>query len=122
MNRKSFLKNSTALLGGAMLPSFEPSSTTKKKSIRFAHITDIHLKPGIIPETGMAKAFQHAQKLQPHIDFIMNGGDSIMDALEAEKDKTKKQWELFHSILKNENSSEIHHCIGNHDIWGWFSK
>ena len=104
-----------------MLSSFSlPES--KHKTIRFAHLTDIHVKPGIIPETGMAKAFQHAQKLSPKPDFIINGGDSIMDALEADKTKTQTQWDLFHKILKQENSLPIYHCIGNHDVWGWFIK
>lgn len=122
MKRKTFLKTTGALLGSSVLPSWSPAADAKKKPIRFAHITDIHVKPGLIPETGMAKAFGHAQKLRPQIDFIINGGDSIMDAMEADKQKTQVQWDLFHSILQKENSLPIYHCIGNHDIWGWFIK
>jgi 3',5'-cyclic AMP phosphodiesterase CpdA len=98
------------------------SAESKKKSIRFAHITDIHVKPGLVPETGMAKALHHVQQLNPPVDFIINGGDSIMDALEADKQKTQIQWDLFHSILQKENGLPIFHCIGNHDVWGWFIK
>ncbi len=87
-----------------------------------AHLSDIHLKPGLIPEAGMAKAFQHAQSLKPKVDFIMNGGDAIMDALDADKPKTQTQWDLFNNLLKKENSLPIYHCIGNHDVWGWFIK
>lgn len=122
MKRSTFLKSSAAVIGGSMLSSFSLPEESKHKPIRFAHLTDIHLKPGIIPETGMAKAFQHAQKLSPNVDFIINGGDSIMDALEADKVKTQTQWDLFHKILKQENSLPIYHCIGNHDVWGWFVK
>lgn len=122
MKRKTFLKTSVAVIGGSLLPSFSFGEDIKRRSIRFAHLTDIHVKLGIIPETGMAKAFQHAQKLDQKVDFIINGGDSIMDALEADKQKTQTQWDLFHQILKNENSLPIYHCIGNHDIWGWFLK
>jgi 3',5'-cyclic AMP phosphodiesterase CpdA len=56
------------------------------------------------------------------VDFIINGGDSIMDSLEADKQKTQTQWDLFHSLLKQENGLPIYHCIGNHDVWGWFIK
>jgi Icc protein len=122
MKRKSFLQTSAAVLGGSVLPSFATAGTPKKKSLRLAHLTDIHIKPGPVPEAGMARAFQHAQKLNPGIDFIVNGGDAIMDALEADKAKTQEQWQLFQRILKNENSLPIYHCIGNHDIWGWFIK
>ena len=122
MKRSTFLKSSAVVIGGSMLPSFSFAEESKHRPLRFAHLTDIHVKPGIIPETGMAKAFQHAQKLSPKIDFIINGGDSIMDALEADKAKTQTQWDLFHKILKQENSLPIYHCIGNHDVWGWFVK
>jgi 3',5'-cyclic AMP phosphodiesterase CpdA len=70
----------------------------------------------------MAAALQHVQKLKPGVDFIINGGDSIMDALEADKAKTRQQWDLFHNILNKENSLPVYHCIGNHDVWGWFVK
>lgn len=122
MKRKSFLQASAAVIGGSLLPSLSFAEDSKKKILRFAHLTDIHVKPGLIPETGMAKAFHHAQQLNPGVDFIMNGGDSIMDALEADKAKTQTQWDLYKNILKKENSLPIYHAIGNHDIWGWFTK
>jgi 3',5'-cyclic-AMP phosphodiesterase len=127
MKRKAFLQTSAAVIGSSLLPSLSladssTSSESKKKTIRFAHITDIHVKPGIIPETGMAKALQHVQQLKPKVDFIINGGDAIMDALEADKQKTQIQWNLFKTILQKENSLPIYHTIGNHDVWGWFVK
>ena len=123
MKRSEFLQSTAAIVGGSLLPSLSfAEENIKKSKIRFAHLTDIHVKPGLVPETGMAKAFQHAQSLKPKVDFIMNGGDSIMDALEADKQKTQTQWDLFHSILKKENGLPIYHCIGNHDVWGWFVK
>jgi hypothetical protein len=122
MKRKAFLGNTAAIFGAAILPDPALSNEVKKKPLRFAYLTDIHVKPGMIPEAGMAKAFQKAQQLSPSVQFIINGGDSIMDALEADKEKTKTQWELFKKILNQENSLPIQHVIGNHDIWGWFAK
>ncbi len=122
MKRKAFLQTSAAVIGGSLLPSLSFAEDIKKRPIRFAHLTDIHVKPGIIPETGMAKAFQHVQQLRSKVDFIINGGDSIMDALEADKEKTQIQWDLFKNILRKENSLPVYHVIGNHDVWGWFIK
>jgi 3',5'-cyclic AMP phosphodiesterase CpdA len=122
VKRKAFLQSSAAVIGGSLLPSLSFATDPKKKPIRFAHVTDIHVKPGIIPETGMAKALQHVQQLKPKIDFIINGGDSIMDALEADKQETQIQWDLFKNILQKENSLPVYHTIGNHDVWGWFIK
>lgn len=122
MKRKAFLQTSAAVAGSTLLPSLSFAKEPAKKVVRFAHLTDIHVKPGLIQETGMAKAFQHVQQLKNKVDFIINGGDAIMDSLEADKQKTQTQWDLFHSVLKKENSLPIYHTIGNHDVWGWFVK
>jgi 3',5'-cyclic-AMP phosphodiesterase len=123
MKRKDFLLNAT-IAGGALLttPSHLMANDGRKKSIRMAHLTDIHVMPGIVPETGMTNALQHVQQLKQPVDFILNGGDAIMDALEEDKNKTDEQFKLFLSLLKKENSLPVYHCIGNHDVWGWFIK
>src|SRR5688572_587862 len=102
MKRRDFL-TALPLLGGATALG-ATNEIGKKKSFRVAHLTDIHVKPGEIPEKGMAKALQAAQLLKPKPDFIINSGDSIMDALEADKSSVANQWKLFHAILKQENS------------------
>ncbi|UKJ06660.1 metallophosphoesterase family protein [Solitalea lacus] len=122
MKRSSFVK---ASLLSVAIPSLGFSNelvTRKKNPLRFAHLTDIHVKSGIVPETGMTKALHQVQQSKVKVDFIINGGDAIWDALEADKASTRAQFDIFNSILKNNNSLPIHHCIGNHDIWGWFSK
>ena len=122
MKRKTFLHRSAAVIGSSLLPNLSFAEDVKKKPIRFAHITDIHVKPGSIPETGMVKALRHVQQLKPAVDFILNTGDSIMDALEAGKPYTQTQWDLYKTLLKKENSLPVYHAIGNHDVWGWFIK
>lgn len=123
MNRSTFVKNTAAIIGGSLLPSVSfGRENNKPGKVRFAFLTDIHVKPGIIPETGMTKALHHAQSQKPKVDFIINGGDAIMDSLEADKQKTQIQWDLYNVLLKNENSLPVYHCIGNHDVWGWFIK
>ena len=125
MKRKTFLHTSAAVIGSTLLPSLSfaanPSfDKLRKKPLRFAFISDIHVKPGVVPEAGMAKALQHIQTQK--VDFIINGGDAIMDALAVDKEKTQTQWDLFFNILKKDNKLPIYHTIGNHDIWGWFIK
>jgi len=122
MKRRSFIQNIAAATGAAAIPATLHAENYQKNVIRFAHLTDIHVKPGEIPEQGMAKALQHVQQLKQKPQFIMNGGDAIMDALEADKQKTQTQFDLFKSILARENKLPIQHCIGNHDVWGWFIK
>jgi 3',5'-cyclic-AMP phosphodiesterase len=122
MKRKEFLQAAVIGTSAFAIPGTLQAAERKKKPIRFAHLTDIHVKPGIIPETGMAKALHHVQQLKQPVDFIVNGGDAIMDALEATKEKTAEQFNLFTAILQKENTLPIYHCIGNHDVWGWFTK
>lgn len=105
-----------------MLPLQGFASDTAKKPLRFAHLSDIHVKPGIVPESGMAKALHHVQQLRNKPEFIINGGDLIMDALDADKAKTQTQWDLAKKILQQENSLPVYHTIGNHDVWGWFIR
>ncbi len=122
MKRKTFFQASAAVIGSTLLPSLSFVDDPKKKPLRFAHITDIHVKPGLIPEAGMAKVLHHLQSLDPKVEFVINGGDAIMDALNADKQKTQIQWDLFKNILQKENSLPVYHTIGNHDVWGWFLK
>jgi 3',5'-cyclic-AMP phosphodiesterase len=94
----------------------------RRRVIRIAHLTDIHVKPDKIAEEGMARALRNANALSPKPDFIVNSGDCIMDALEKTKEETAEQWKVYKRILKSDNSLPVVHAIGNHDIWGWFSK
>jgi Icc protein len=123
MKRKEFLHSGAIAAGLSMLPQIltakEPNA---KKSLRFAFMSDIHVKPGPVPEAGMAKALQHIKGLKSKVDFIINGGDCIMDALAATKESAQTQWDLYHSIMKKENSLPVYPCIGNHDVYGWFQK
>ena len=120
MQRRKFLQNISLISAATALPEFSKGETVKKKKyFTTAFISDIHIKPSEIAETGMKKALQHINHLKQQPDFIINGGDSIMDALAADKEKTQTQWDLFTKIMQAENKLQLKHCIGNHDIWGW---
>jgi len=122
MDRGAFIKTSLLSAAVPLLGFGTPTESRKSTPLRFAHLSDIHVKEGIIPESGMAKALQSVNSLKDSPSFIINGGDSIMDSLEANKEETQLQWDIFKRILNENNKLPIHHCIGNHDIWGWFSK
>ena len=122
MKRSDFLKTTTGLAAAGILPTLPTIGSARKKPLRFAHLTDIHVRQDNVSMTGMSRALQHVQRLPQKVEFIINGGDAIMDALEADKEKTKTQFGIFQSILKNDNSLPVYHCIGNHDVWGWFIK
>ena len=123
-NRRKFIQ--TSLLATAATPgliaTLPGESTKSKKSLRLVHMTDIHLEPGGPSQKGFVKTLRKINELEEKPVFILNGGDSIFDALERDKSRTQSEWELWHKILSEENRYRIHSCIGNHDIWGWFLK
>jgi 3',5'-cyclic AMP phosphodiesterase CpdA len=124
MNRRDLLKaiGLTACItpfahtASACLPGSR--NLTKNRVLRIAHITDIHVKPGLRAPKGLARCFHHIQSLPDKVDLILNGGDSIMDALSRDKSTVTKQWNVWDSVLKNECGIPMENCIGNHDVWG----
>jgi 3',5'-cyclic-AMP phosphodiesterase len=124
MDRRNFLKNSSAL---SALPFLGQDgdytrSRNKKPSFRVVFMSDIHVKDDDVSKAGMKKALTHINQLKNKPSFIINGGDSIMDALAANKENTARQWEIWTDIMEKYNRLPVYHCIGNHDVWGWQVK
>ncbi|MDQ8202283.1 metallophosphoesterase [Pelagicoccus sp. SDUM812003] len=124
MNRRNFFRNTALATGGLLVGNASARADVVKprRSLRIAHLTDIHVMPGKGAAEGMAKAFQHAQSLSDRPDFIFNGGDCIMDALKHEKAEVAAQWSEWQGVLKNERELPMYSAIGNHDVWGWALK
>jgi 3',5'-cyclic AMP phosphodiesterase CpdA len=123
MNRRNFIRNSSLLtIGTGLAPGVSTQVEPDKASVHFAFLSDIHVKPTETAESGMRKAFRNVNALKKKPDFILNGGDAIMDALAADKVKTKEQWDTWNKVVREENRLPIYHTIGNHDVWGWQVK
>lgn len=116
MERRSALKN----LGGLLLvPSlgFGELAAKKKRSLRVAHITDVHLKDKFNAPAKFAKCLHHLQQQNPKPDLILNGGDFVFDMNKENIDTINAQWNLVTNVYKQECSIPTHSCLGNHDIW-----
>ena len=98
-------------------PALKKSS--KKRTVRFAHLTDIHVTPKRAAPEGLAAALRHAQALEDKPDMIITGGDNIMDCLGADDNWTGIQFKLLKDTFAKECRLPVKHCIGNHDVWGW---
>lgn len=85
--------------------------------MRLVHLTDIHVQPKGCAAEGMARAIRHAQAQNP--EFILTGGDQVMNVFGVTEADAKAQWELFDRILRREAKLPVEHCIGNHDVFGW---
>jgi 3',5'-cyclic AMP phosphodiesterase CpdA len=131
-SRREFLTWSGAALAGATLASVPfvagnravaadsaSSPAQRKRSLRLAHLTDIHVQPELAAGNGMAAALMHAQSLSDPPELILTGGDMVMDVLGVDATRATTQWDLWQKVIKQECSLPVKNCIGNHDVWGW---
>ncbi len=127
-SRRDWLKAAGLTIGAGVLAGCASTSSSSRSadklpgrkrsgSIRVAHLTDFHVQPELEAARGTTKCLHHAQNYKP--DLILNTGDCVMDTLHADRARAQQQWDVWNAVLKNENSTKIAHCLGNHDIWGW---
>ncbi len=120
LDRRTFLKWTGGLAAGlAAGHTRVGASTERRRVLRVAHLTDIHVQPERRAPEGMAACLDHVQSLREKPDLILSGGDHVMDAVRQKRDRTRIQWDIWKKVLKAENSIPVRSCIGNHDIWGW---
>lgn len=100
-------------------PAAAAPSTARKRAIRVAHLTDMHIQPERKADLGTAACLKHVQSLPDKPELILTGGDTVMDSFDAEEGRTRLQWDLWQKVLKGECGIPTHSAIGNHDIWGW---
>lgn len=97
-------------------------SRNRKRSIRFAHITDCHVRPEYAGDKGLAYALRHVQNHKDGPELIINTGDAVFDVLYHPQERLDLEWGLWTKITKQECSVPIKSCIGNHDVFGWVQK
>jgi 3',5'-cyclic AMP phosphodiesterase CpdA len=104
---------------GAVLPlaSSATAATGQRRSMRIAHLTDQHVQPELGAVEGFDAAVRHARKKKP--DFILTGGDLVMETLGASKERAQTEWDSFMSVVREHSDFRFEHTIGNHDVWGW---
>lgn len=86
LSRRGVLYAAGALPTAAAAACQPAPAVNRERVLRVAHLTDIHIEQRSDARAGMAKALAHAQSRSDPPAFILNTGDSIMDALETEKD------------------------------------
>lgn len=132
--RREFLNRSGAALGlcastgvdlgGLASPTparaASPADESRRK-FRFVHLTDIHLQPELGAERGFRKCIAHVNELKPRPDFVITGGDLIMDALEVDHARAVQLWKMYDDCCRD-FAMPVYNTIGNHDIVGWSSK
>lgn len=124
-SRREVLKQAAGLAGAAMIGSSTARAAqadtgqdqARKRALRLAHTTDIHVKPELRANEGLTACLHHMQE-HHRPDLILNTGDTIFDAMAADQDRVRSLWKLSAKTWKDACSIPVEHAIGNHDIWG----
>ena len=123
MKRRNFLSTSLiGLLGTSTLNLQANEKKTNTRSLRFVHLTDMHIQPGSVPERGIQNLLEAIHSLDERPDFVINTGDNIMDSLKHSKEETEVQWDSWRKHYRSKLKYDLFSCIGNHDVWGWSLK
>jgi len=122
VKRREILKQAGMALGTAFITNELhaagiPASPKRKRKLRIAHITDVHIRP---EHNAVARFRQCLAEIKNHKpDFYLNGGDSIYaaDYSHITRERVIEQWNIWDNCQKDLSGAEIYSCLGNHDMW-----
>ncbi len=83
----------------------------------FVFMTDIHITPERNATEGLLQAIDTINKLAP--DFVITGGDNIMDALGQTYDKANSLYNLYEETVEN-LEMPVYNTMGNHEVFGLY--
>lgn len=94
-------------------------SKAPEPGFTFAFITDIHLQPERNAVEGFKAAIDTLNDLKP--DFVITGGDLIMDALGQTWERSDSLYNLY-AEEANAFEMPVYNTLGNHEIYGIYEK
>jgi Icc protein len=95
------------------------SDKQSQDQFTFAFLTDIHLLPARSAPEGFMTAIDTVNKLNP--DFVITGGDLVMDVMEASYDSANSLYDLYLEMVK-EFKMPVYNTIGNHEHFGLYLR
>ncbi len=96
-----------------------PPSPSPGQSFSVAHITDVHIYEQKGAQAWFAKCLHDIQSHPSKPIMIINTGDTVMEVLDADRQRAEKLWAIWESVTKQELSLPIRHALGNHDYWAY---
>lgn len=124
-SRRNFIRQ-TLLAGAAvnLLPSIVqaheidcPINPDKKRALRIAHLTDIHLLDKPHAETCYSRVLHVINTMTDKPDFIINTGDTLMDMNNQTRETVMTRWNVWQKIVQLDNKLPMYSALGNHDVW-----
>ena len=114
----------TICLSILIIVSCTPDKKQKREAntsdqFSFAFLTDIHLQPELNATEGFKKAISKVNELDP--DFVITGGDLIMDALGVSFGRADSLYNLY-NIVSQEFKMPLYNTFGNHETFGLYKE
>ncbi|HAM98757.1 MAG TPA: metallophosphoesterase [Marinilabiliales bacterium] len=120
MNRIFYSFIFLAISGCFSLTGCRPKTqTVTGDSFTFVFMTDIHLQPESRAVEGFRQAMDSVNKLRP--DFVITGGDLIMDALGQSYGRADSLYQLYQQESKH-LQMPVYNTMGNHEIYGIYTE
>ena len=91
----------------------------EQNSFQFAFLTDIHLQYKNNAVEGFKQAIDTVNMIDP--DFVITGGDLIMDALGQTYGRADSLYNLYAEVSKDFNMP-LYNTLGNHEIYGIYKR
>jgi 3',5'-cyclic AMP phosphodiesterase CpdA len=119
---KKLLKTLVSIITAAVFVLSVTGCNRNKPSgdtFSFIFMTDIHLTTERNAVEGFMQAIKTVNDLNP--DFVITGGDLIMDAMGQRFTKADSLYNLYLNTVK-EFKMVVHNTMGNHEIYGIYSE
>lgn len=121
MERRNLLK---LAMGAPLLPLASRASEAVAAPVgvdfSFALMGDCHIRPELDADRACAMCFE--QISASDVEFVIQGGDHIEDALEASRERATMLMDLYQRTERRHLRKPVYHVIGNHDCLGVFAK
>jgi 3',5'-cyclic AMP phosphodiesterase CpdA len=120
MKKVKFVVVSIFLVSVIAFSNFPQNAEDENQnSFSFVFCTDIHAQHERRAVEGFTQAIDTINQLKP--DFVITGGDLIMDALGQTYERADSLYDLYVNITKKFDMP-VHNTMGNHEIYGIYSK
>jgi 3',5'-cyclic AMP phosphodiesterase CpdA len=107
------------LMTGIILFTGCKQKVAEEESFTFAFLTDIHVQPEKNATEGFKKAIEAVNERKP--DFVITGGDLIMDALGQTYGRADSLYNLYDETAMN-FSMPVYNTMGNHEVFGYYES
>jgi predicted MPP superfamily phosphohydrolase len=104
-----------------ILQSCNNTTDVKKEENKFTFVfmTDMHVMPERNATKGFLQAIDTVNKISP--DFVLTGGDNIMDALGQTYGRSDSLYNLYEEVI-DKLEMPVYHTMGNHEVFGLYEK